>query len=152
MTQFTDGDICLFVSTTEWDLESALIRRGTNCAWSHTGWYRKSTKQTFSAMADGKGLAWRPVKSGQTVFLLDEPHAADALALALPFAGTPYDYWDIAGIVLGKNWSRPNRLICDVTVFKFYEQLGFPLVNPRYIPRIHMTPRDVLLALSITSI
>ena len=144
------NDVCLFLSTEKWNFESAFIRRGTNCAWSHAGWYVRSKRMTFSAMADGRGLAWRTVRPRQQVLLLDAPGAEQSLSLALQLEGTPYDYLDILGIIFGRNWSLPGHLICDVAVFRFQEQAGFGLVNPRFIPRIHLTPRDILLSPAVT--
>lgn len=146
------SDICLFVSTQKWDLISALIRRGTNCAFSHVGWFRKSDRMTFSAMSDGKGLAWRPLKKNQEVLLLDAPGAEESLALALQHEGAPYDFLDIAGIVLGRNWARPGHFICDKVVFQFQEAVGYPLVNSKFIPQCHLTPRDILLSPYVTEI
>lgn len=142
---------CIFLSTQKWDFESAFIRRLSNCAWSHVGWFRGADRMTFSSMADGLGLNWRVLKKGQELLLVEAPGVEEALALALPYIGTPYDYLDILGMILGRNWSRPNHFICDVALLQFHELAGFPLVNPKWIPRIHMTPRDILLGLNVTA-
>lgn len=138
------SEICLFVSTQKWDIESALIRRGTNCDWSHTGWFRKPDRMTFSAMSDGKGLAWRPLKANQQLLLLDAPGAEQSLALALKHEGAPYDYLNILGIILGKNWRTPGRYICNVAVFEYQKLAGFPLLNDKFIQYYHMAPDDIL--------
>jgi hypothetical protein len=139
-------NICLYLATQPWDIESALIRFGTLCDWSHAGWYDRDTNLTFSAMADGKGLAWRPVRKNQKILLIDAPGAAESLQLALQYEGAPYDYLTIIGMLLHRNWNRPGSFICDVAVFHFQELAGYPLVNPAFIPRIHLTPRDILLS------
>lgn len=139
------SDICLYMATEELDPESIVIRALTNCAWSHTGFYRPSDKMTYSAMADGKGLAWRALKPSQKILLLTAPGIDAAFEKALEWIGSPYDYESIAGMLLHRNWSAAGHLICDATAFAGFEETGNPLVNPKYIPRMHLTPRDVLL-------
>lgn len=138
-------DICLFGSSEEWDPVSAFIRRFSNSAISHCGFYSVSQNQTYSAMADGHGLDWRTVKSSQKITLFDSDGMAAAFALALTWKGEGYDFRDIAGLLLGKNWQSADRIICDVTVFKAHRLSGNPLVNPDLYPEEHLTPRDMLL-------
>lgn len=145
------SDICIFMSTEPTDPESAVIRALTNCAWSHCGFYRPSDKMTYSAMADGKGLAWRALKPTQELLLLTAPGIDAAFEKALTWIGAPYDYESIAGMLLHRNWSAAGHLICDATMFAGFEETGNPLVNPKFIPRMHLTPRDVLLSSYITS-
>jgi len=143
------SDICLFVSTEKWDLVSALIRRATNCAWSHAGFFRLSDSMTYSAMADGKGLTWRKVRKRQTVFLLDCENAEAMLGEALKWQGEAYNFKGVLGIIFGRNWDSRGKLFCDQTVFRAAEAVGTPLVNPTFIPREHLTPRDILLSHSV---
>jgi hypothetical protein len=137
-------EICLFCSTEEFDPVSAAIRRLTNCDWSHTGFYSLSDKLTYSAMSDGKGLAWRPVSASQRMLLLNSVGMEVAFQQALAWIGEKYDFVDIMGLLLGKDWAKPNELICDVTVFRAHRLTDNPLVNPTFIPEIHLTPRDIL--------
>jgi hypothetical protein len=138
--------IKLFLSTEEFDPVSAFIRRFTNCDWSHAGFFDDQKRQTYSAMADGKGLAWRNIKAGTRMLYLTAPGVDLAHYHALQWIGARYDYRDIAGILLGHNWETTNRLICDVTVFKAFRAANQPLVNPIFIPEEHLTPRDLLLS------
>lgn len=95
-------------------------------------------------MADGKGLTWRTVHKNQKLLLLDAPGASESLQLALKHEGAPYDYLDILGMILGRNWSRAGHFICDVTVFHFQSEAGQPLLNHKFIPLRHLTPADIL--------
>jgi len=97
-------------------------------------------------MADGKGLAWREVKKNQQLLLLQAPGAEESLKQALRYAGSSYDYKDIIGMIFRKNWCTPGRYICDMAIFQFQETTGNPLLNHRFIPMMHLTPRDVLLS------
>lgn len=144
------SEICLFVSTEPWDFESAAIRWGTLCDWSHAGWFDTRTQLTYSAMNDGKGLTWRPLRKRQKLLLLDAPGAAESLALALKYEGAAYDIRDILGIVFHRNWRTEGRFICDVALFHFQTLAGYPLLNCVFIPLEHLTPRDLLLSPSIT--
>jgi hypothetical protein len=163
------GNICLFVSTEELDPVSALIREKTECAFSHVGFFHLVTQMTFSAMCDGLGVAWRPVKPSQKMMLLDVenpppvpllPIAGDrippidiakaALDVALTQAGKPYDRLDIAGIALGRDWTTPQHYICSTLVLWSFEQAGWPLLAPWAIPIDHRTPRDILLSTKIS--
>lgn len=148
------NNIVLFVSTEEFDPISALIREKTECSWSHVGFYRLSDQMTFSAMCDGKGVAWRPVKPSQKMLLLDcsaPEAAAKALACALTQAGKAYNTLDIAGIALARDWSSANQFICSTLVLWAFEQINFPLINMEFIPLEHLTPRDVLLSNLLTA-
>lgn len=139
------NDVCLFVSTELDDPISAAIRLRTQCDWSHTGFFRQSDKMTFSAMCSG-GVAWRPLKPNQKYMLLFAAGVDAALSKALTQEGRPYDKLDIAGIVLGQDWHSAGAWICDALVFWSFEEINIPLVNPTFIPRIHLTPRDLLLS------
>lgn len=140
------SDICIYMATEKYDPISAFIREKTNCSWSHVGFYRQSDKMTFSAMCDGKGVAWRPVKPNQEILLLTAPSVDEAFQKALTQEGRGYDLLDIAGMELGKNLTDANHWICDVLVFWSFEQAGNALLNTTFIPRCHLTPRDILLS------
>jgi hypothetical protein len=139
-------DVCLYVATEPSDPESIAIRLLTNCDWSHVGFMRLADKMTYSSMADGRGLDFRPLKPTQKTLLLTAPGVDAAFAKALEWKGSPYDFKDIAGMILHRNWSTAGHLICDAIVFRAFEETGNPLVNPKFIPRYHLTPRDVLLS------
>jgi hypothetical protein len=134
------------MSTEKYDPLSVLIREKTECAWSHVGFLRLSDNMTFSAMCDGQGIAWRSVKPTQEILPLDAVGCDAAFALALTQRGKPYDMLDIAGIALGFDWSSPEHFICSALVFWAFEQTDNPLLNMKFIPREHLTPRDVLLS------
>jgi hypothetical protein len=138
-------DICLFLSTDPCDIESALIRRFTMCDWSHVGFYR-SDGWTFSAMNDGKGVAWRPPNPKAKILLLQAPKMQEAFASALTQEGKAYDVADILGFIANQTWATPDSFICDRLVFASFVAAGAPLLNHKYIPMEHLTPRDVLLS------
>lgn len=146
------GPICLFLSTQEDDIESALIRRFTMCDFSHTGFYRFTDGWTYSAMADGKGVAWRPPNPKAKVLLLHAPNMQQAFEWALTQEGKAYDKANILGFVLNKDWVTPNELICDRLVFESFRHTPTPLVNHTFIPIEHLTPRDILLSNQVTGI
>lgn len=139
-------EYCLFLSTEELDPVSAAIREETKCDWSHVGFYRCEDGYTFSAMSDGKGVAWRPPNKRAKILKLAAGGIESALSKALTQGGKPYDRLDIAGIALGANWSTASKFICSTLVLWAFEQAGIPLLNPTFIPRQHLTPRDVLLS------
>lgn len=145
-------EYCLFLSTVETDPISAIIRRATNCDWSHAGFMRLADGWTFSAMSDGQGVAWRPPNPNAKILKLSVQGIEAALSKAQSQAGSKYDFMDIAGIALGCNWSAPGSFICDKLVFWAFQEIGAPLVNPTFIPAIHLTPRDILLSPYVTEI
>jgi len=148
------SQVCLFLSTEQYDPVSMAIRFKTECAWSHVGFYRLSDSYTFSAMSDGKGVAWRPPNPRAQILLLDDTRGSrdgadvmeGALAAAETKAGEGYDFLDILGITFGPNWETPGRLICDKLVLWAFQSIHFPLLNPTFIPSSHFTPRDILLS------
>lgn len=140
-------DYCLFLSTVEDDPESAAIRFKTACDGSHVGFMRLSDNWTFSAMNDGKGVAWRaPIPNAKIVVKLSAPNLDAAFAKALTQEGVPYDKLDILGIALSLNLESAKHFICSTLVAWSFEQIGAPLLNPTFIPREHITPRDILLS------
>lgn len=143
--------IYVFTSTVKWDPISAAIRWKTLCDWSHTGFYDDSTGLTFSAMHDHEGVAWRKPSPHAKVLLLEVPGAEDALRIAQQWTGCRYDLWDIAGIILNRNWKSANAYICDYVVFRAFQILGQPLLNPTFIPMEHLAPDDILKSRSIVS-
>lgn len=145
-----DPIYCLFMSTEANGLESALIRRFTLCDWSHCGFYRLSDGWTYSAMSDGKGVAWRKPNPHANLLLLDAPRTDEALTWALTQEGKPYDRLDIAGFIFNKDWVNPNSFICDRLVFLAFANIGQPLLNHTFIPMEHLFPRDVILSRLVT--
>lgn len=143
-------DYCLFLSTVEDDPESAAIRLKTDCDWSHVGFMRLSDNWTFSAMADGKGVAWRPPNPKAKILKLSVGDSISAITSALAWAetqeGRPYDKLDIAGIALDKDWHTPGSFICSTLVAWAFEKINFKLLSSTFIPREHITPRDILLS------
>ena len=147
-------DHCLFLSTVEDDLESAAIRLKTQCAWSHVGFLRLSDNWTFSAMNDGKGVAWRPPNPNARILKLSAPNVEAALQKFLTQEGKPYDKLDILGLALGLNLETAGHFICSVGVVWSWEDNPpcAPLLNPTFIPREHITPRDILLSPFVTEL
>ena len=124
----------------------------TECDWSHVGFMRLLDQWTFSAMCDGKGVAWRPPNPKAKVLKLAVDKIEDALVKAYTQEGKPYDKLDIAGIALGRDWHTPGTFICSTLVAWSFEAAGIPLLNPTFIPRAHITPRDILLSPFVTEI
>lgn len=148
-------DHCLFLSTERLDVASALIRWKTEADWSHVGFMRLADGATFSAMCDSQGVAWRPANPKAKILKLSHaaPEAIDkALAHALTQAGRPYDRLDIVGIALGRNWFTADRFICSTLVCWAFEQIYMDLLNATFIPREHITPRDILLSPYVTEL
>lgn len=147
---------CLFVSTEKWDPVSGLIRFEEDADWSHTGWYYIEKGATFSAMADGKGVAWRDPIPQAKILLLNAPFADETQKIAEEKAGCGYDFLDILGIAFRQNWQTEGRMICDKLVFWAYMEyakrqlpnvvVGAPLLNHTFIPLEHFTPRDILVS------
>lgn len=138
--------IKLFMSTEVNDPVSAIIRWRTTCDWSHTGFLRVEDGFTFSAMSDGKGIAWRPPNPKAKLLIIDAEGSEEALAKALAHEGKGYDFLSILGIALGKNWQTPGKFICDRLVFWAFQEIGKPLLNHTFIPLLHLTPADILLS------
>lgn len=148
-------DICLFLSTVEDDPESASIRWKTGCDGSHVGFLRLSDNWTYSAMNDGKGVSWRaPIANAKIVVKLSAPNLDAAFAKALTQEGVPYDKLDILGIALSLNLESAKHFICSTLVAWSFEDNPpcQPLLNPTFIPREHITPRDILLSPFVTEI
>lgn len=137
-------NIKLFVSTVRWDIVSWFIRWVTRCAWSHCGFIDLSTMRTYSAMADGKGLTWRPLGKRQEILILNCPRADEMLTEALNWEGQGYDYLAILGMLFGRNWSNARRKFCNFTVFRSAQIIGQRLLNDTFIPAIHFSPDDLL--------
>lgn len=135
----------LYLSTEPNDPISAYIREKTNCAWSHVGFYDTETRLTLSAKCDGHGVAYRSLKPTEEVIYFTVPGIDAAYAKMQTLIGEGYDLVDILGMMVGRNWSTQGKTICDVSVFQCFEDTGSPLLNPKYIPRVHLTPRDILL-------
>jgi len=142
----------LFLSTETTDIESALIRRLSMCDWSHAGFYRNADAWTFSAMNDGKGVAWRPPNPRCSILLLTMPRVDEVAAIAFSQEGKPYNRKEILGFLTNRDWTSPNTFDCDQLVFWSASQLGTPLLNPCFIPIEHLTPRDILLSPLVTQL
>jgi hypothetical protein len=145
--------VCLYMATETYDPVSILIRERTECAWSHVGFFNLENNQTFSAMCDGKGVAWRPIGRNQKILLLDVApgmYMQNAIQMAFNKAltqiGKPYNELDILGITLGRDWCTADRFICSTLVLWAFDQIGTPLLGMWALPIDHMTPRDVLLS------
>lgn len=149
----------LFMSTIKDDPVSALIRRMSMCDWSHTGFYRLEDGWTFSAMNDGKGVAWRPPNPKATILKITAPGVEDAFSWALKQEGKPYDRLDIAGFVFDRDWQNPSSFICDRLNFLAFinaslipGSLAKSLLNHKFIPLEHLTPRDILVSNLVTQV
>lgn len=138
--------IKLFMSTEKNDIVSAIIRWRTTSDWSHTGFIRLEDMWTFSAMSDGKGVAWRAPNPKAKVLILDVEGVDAAFSKALTQEGKGYDFKDILGLATGKNLDDPKRFICDELVFWSFQQTGNPLLNHTFMPLEHLTPADILLS------
>lgn len=145
-------DYCLFLSTDTRNLESAAIRFRTECEWSHVGFLRTKDGWTFSAMCDGLGVNWRGPNPNAKMLKLAVTGVEAALSRALTQYNKPYDKLDILGIALDRDWHTPNSFICSTLVLWAFEQIGIPLLNPTFIPREHLTPRDILLSPYVSEI
>lgn len=142
-------NVCLYMSTDPYDPVSALIRLKTECGWSHVGFYDLDKNLTFSAMNDGLGVAWRPLKEHQKILLLDCDFINEIFQEALKQEGKRYDQLDIVGLATGLNLHQEGCLICDVLVFKAAQDSKHPLLGMWAIPLYHLTPRDILLSPSV---
>ena len=142
--------IALYVSTEKWDIVSAVIRWFTLCSWSHVGFINLDTMTTFSAMADGRGVDFRPLKRGQKIMLLDAPHCEEAYQKALSYKGQGYDFLAILGMVFHRNWKSRDRKFCNELVFRVFDEIGEPLLNHKFIPLQHMFPEHILLSPKVT--
>lgn len=60
--------------------------------------------------------------------------------------GKPYDYAGIAGLVLGRNWRNPDSWFCSELQAAALEHAG--VILPLATEANHITPRDLLIALS----
>ena len=145
-------EYCLFLSTEESDPISAAIRLKTECDWSHVGFLRLVDGWTFSAMSDGRGVTWRAPNSKAKILRLQTSGTEAALSRALTQMNKPYDKLDIAGIALGLDWHTAGSFICSTLVAWAFEEMGAPLLNPKFIPREHITPRDILLSPYVTEL
>jgi hypothetical protein len=137
---------CLFVSYDPQSMVSNVINwyaRGLKMA-SHAGWIDPETMFTYSAQSDGKGLDWRPPDSRAIVTMLSAPGTEASLSLALNDRGAKYDFLNIAGIALSRDWSKPGEFICDKAVFWFQKMAGCPLLNHDLYPMELLTPPDIL--------
>ena len=134
---------------TEKDVISEAIRGVTWSAFSHVE-FILDDGTTLGAHASG-GVKIRPID--YAVFSNEEryriPVTADAKAAILAYAhaqvGKPYDFGDIAGIMLHRDWRNEDHWICSELVTACFEQAA-PLLHAdaQYVNRI--SPRDVYLS------
>lgn len=145
-------NVSLFVSRELGDVVSELICIKTESVWPHVGFYDRDRDYTFSAMCDGNGVSWRALKPKQKVMLLSAPGTQAAFEKALTQEGKPYDFLDIVGIALAQDIHIPDHFICSTLVLWAFEQTGNPLLNMKFIPLDHLTPRDILLSNEISQL
>lgn len=143
------SDVCVFLSTEEHDFLSAAIRWGTRAKESHMGWERQSDMWTYSAMNDGKGVAWRAPNPKATILRLDIPGMQQAFEWALTQEGKPYDQRDILGFISGRDWGSHDgsAWICSELGAVAFDKT-VPLFA-RWTPLWHIAPRDFLLPVSV---
>ncbi|MCU1305203.1 MAG: hypothetical protein JWQ87_5487 [Candidatus Sulfotelmatobacter sp.] len=139
-------NVKLFLSTEIWDPIAAIIRWHEDALWSHTGWRDVDTGRTFSAMADGKGVAWREPNPHAKILMLNALGTDEAFQEALKFEGSGYDYLEILGIMLGRDWQTPGRVICSHLTFPQYAKVGKPLLNHTFIQFEKLIPSYTLLS------
>lgn len=138
------ANICLGTSTEQFDPVSILIRAKTESAESHIFFFDLDTRRTFSAMSDGKGVAWRPLGKNQQLILLLDHESPSVMQLAFGKAltqeGRPYDKLDILGMALGRDWYTADHFICSALIFWAFNQVGNPLLAMWGIPLGHFWP------------
>jgi hypothetical protein len=144
------NDICAFVSTEMCDPISGLIRLHENALWSHIGFYRISDGWTFSAMADGKGVDWRKPITDAKILKLNVPGMDLAFQRALTKQGEGYDFLNILGIALGRDWHTAGHLICSGLFFWAFQDAGVSPLNMRFLQLDKFEPYHILLALGTT--
>lgn len=137
-------DHCLFLSTEPFDPISAIIRWEETAEWSHCGWMRLSDGWTYSAQMSG--IKWRAPNPKAKILKLSCDGIEASLSKALGMAGHSYDFLGIVGIALGQNWEEKGTDFCSQLVFWAFQEVGCPLVNPRFIPVEHMKPSYILLS------
>jgi uncharacterized protein YycO len=136
----------LYLSTLNMGLQSALIRFGTRCEWSHAGFYDAEQDTYLSAHIDGgvRVRTWGEERYSKAC-LYTAPGIEDAYKWALTQVGKRYDWKAIIGIASNKDWHDQDHYICSELVAMAFEVTGKPLLNPdAQVWRI--TPRDLLLA------
>jgi hypothetical protein len=97
-------------------------------------------------MNDGNGVAWRGPNHTTPLLLLTCPNVDKIAEMAFTQEGKGYNQRAIAGIALGRNWDNPNEFYCSELVLWAAEKAGTPLLNSRFLPIEHLTPRDILLS------
>lgn len=144
-----NDQVCVFLSTEEHDFLSAAIRWDTRAKWSHIGWERLSDGWTYSAMNDGKGVAWRPPNPKAEILRLNIPGMQEAFQWALSQEGKPYDQRDILGFIAGRDWGDHDgsKWICSELTASAFDKTT-PLFA-RWTPLWHISPRDHLLPVSV---
>lgn len=76
------------------------------------------------------------------------PGIEQAWLQLLALRGSKYDWKDIFGIALNRDWHVDGRFICSEAVAWAFEKAGEPLFNPD-IPARRITPRDIPTSLKV---
>lgn len=61
---------------------------------------------------------------------VDDEAGAAAWAWAMQQIGKPYDYLDIVGILVHRDWREEGRWICSELVARFFEISKNPIIRP----------------------
>ena len=133
---------------TEQDPISKAIRDVTWAPFSHVE-FVLDDGSTLGAHASG-GVKIRPIdyavfsnEERYRVAVTDEQKAV-IVAYALAQVGKPYDFGDILGILVHRDWRKDDRWICSELVAACFEK-AMPLLHAAdHVNRI--SPRDVYLS------
>ncbi len=135
--------------TSKWSLESALIRFGTRSPYSHVEFVDTVKQLALGARLKG-GVRFRPINYCNTSssILYSAPGITASYEAGMEFIGDSYDWTDIAGLVLNKNWHRDQSMICSQFVFYANLRAWAKGKSPAWLnpnrPSYHCTP-DLLL-------
>lgn len=134
---------------TESDPVSASIRAFTWSNFSHVE-FILDDGTALGAHAKG-GVAIRPIDYAKFTneerykILVSPEQKRDILAYAHSQVGKPYDYTDIIGIVLHRDWRAEDHWICSELVAAAFEKGGLPLLYAPIDKVNRITPGDVYL-------
>lgn len=134
---------------TEKDPISQAIRDVTWSAFSHVE-FMLDDGTTLGAHANG-GVRIRPIdyaifsnEERYRVTVTDDQKAT-ILAYAQAQLGKPYDFTDIFGILLHRDWRKDDGWICSELVAACFEK-AMPLLHAAVDAIDRVTPRDVYLS------
>lgn len=144
--------IQLRFSTTR-SLVSSLIRAWTWSAFSHVDIIVPGMGYLGSKAPQGVRLRpWdyqKPSRAMIGTVECTEAQAADVMEFALRQVGKKYDWLNIYGEILHKDWTEePNRWVCSALIWAAFHYAGIDLVDPEKLDRL--TPKDLLLSPYIT--